>query len=395
VGKRIYSPLNKKLFQHREGGNYYCLISGSEISLETADFEQAQKNFELQSALVSKFGSKAFKYRVRDLFPAFLKKKKPEVRPGTLLGYEKIWKRDLEPGLGKLPIGDVNQKTWLRFCEKRTANDFQNHRNLMHQFLVWCEGQGYLLAVPTLKNPKHKRRRRKIIPPEHLAVILQEARGSLRLFLSLALFMGMRRSEILKLDWTRVNFDHRSLRLRDIDVKTDEERQIPITKVVLGLLAERLKEQQDAGSKTIWVFPHQDTPKKHMHLEGLMTAWRLALRRCGLAETVKRPGTKVGYKIVVQYTWHDFRATYEKYSNKANDFTDTQREKFSGADIDVQRKRYVSMDADDLRGLEEVVSKSLPTLALYLSDRNKTAGKTLENKNGATATVDVTPEKDA
>jgi hypothetical protein len=53
--------------------------------------------------------------------------------------------------------------------------------------------------------------------------------------------------------------------------------------------------------------------------------------------------------------WHDLRATHQYYTHKRIDFTDTQREKFSGSSIDVQKRHYVSFEADDLRGLETVV----------------------------------------
>lgn len=369
MAKRTYSPENGRLFQYKVDGNFYMRMSDTEICLETNDIDQAIENLKVQDALTKRFGTKAFQKKVGVLFPEFLKKKKKDVRLSTFKLYEGIWRTYFLPSrLPKLYLADVNQKSWTAFCEKNASvKDFQNHRNLMHQFLLWCESNEWITAVPTLKNPKHKRRKRRIIPPEHLKIIFQYANGSLLLFLSMALFQGMRRSEVMKLSWLRVDLPTKSLLLGDEDVKTNDGRHIPLNSTVYQLLLNRLKTQQYETIKTPWVFPHANNPKKHASLTGLMTAWRTCLLHCGLADKVFTTGNKSKYKIVVQYTWHDLRATFEKYSHKSKDYTDTQKEKMVGADIDVQKRIYVSMDADDLRGLEEVVSIQVPELAQIVS----------------------------
>lgn len=368
MGKRIYCETNRKLYQFKADGKIYCRLGGDDVCLDTNDPVVAEANLALELALRKRFGTVAFKFKVKDLFPKFLKEKKPDLRESTFKSYETIWK-DFNQPLGKHLIGNMNQRAWAAYCtKKRGKSDFQNHRNLMHQFLVWCEMKEFILAVPTLKNPKHKRRRRKIIPPQHLRMIFQHAHGSLLLFISMALFMGMRRSEIMGLEWPRLDLIDRLLILRDEDVKTDEGREIPINTVAHQLLLVRKQKQQDENLNTRWVFPHATRPSRHANFGGLMNPWRVCLLRCGLAKKAISKG-KMKHKIVVEYTWHDLRATYEKYSHKSTKHTDTQREKMVGADIDVQRKRYVSMNADDLRGLEEVVSTQIPELAAIVGTK--------------------------
>ncbi len=354
----------------------------------------------VQSALVSRFGAKAFKFRIGQLFPTFLQAKKAEVRASTYVGYLATWDRYFSKKLGKVYLGDFNQKVWSDFCEqlkkKTEVRDFQTHRNLMSHFLVWCLSKEFVMAVPKLKNPKHVRRKRKIVPPEHLVLIFQRAHGRLLLFLTLALFMGMRRDEIMGLDWARIDLKNRSLTLSDSDVKTGDGRHLPMSVIVHSLLVARLKELQDEGLATKWVFPHAKSPKKRASAGSLMTAWRRCLLHCGLAERVKTVGNKSKYKIVVQYTWHDLRATFEKHAHKSLEHTDTQREKFAGAAIDVQKKIYVSMDAEDLRGLEEVVSKQVPEVARIIAGktvaRKVEVGNVVEIENLKTSDIGVNNE---
>lgn len=368
MAKRTYAKENGRLYRYTAGGNFYCRVGKTELCLETANLEEALDSLNVQDERTRRYGMRAFNRRVGKLFPQFLKKKKGDVRPRTYDLYEGIWLKHFEKFFGKMLLADVTQKKWTRFCEQaHDVSDFQNHRNLIHAFLKWCMREEHLTAIPTFENPDHKRRRRKVIPPQHLAMIFQRSHGSLLQFVALALFMGMRRSEIMALEWMRVDLVNRTLTLRDEDVKTNDGRQIPITDVVNALLVMRLKEQQDAGIRSRYVFPHADSPKRPADRQGLMGAWRRCLLHCGLAEKVMTVGRKSKYKIVVQYTWHDLRATYEKHSHMSKDHTDTQKEKMVGADIDVQKRLYVSMGADDLRGLEEVVSNQVPELARIVS----------------------------
>lgn len=374
MSKRIYDE-NKRLFRYKVGGNYYTRIGDTELCLETSDIAVAATNLAYQDTLTTRYGAAAYKFKVRDMFPKFLAAKKKELRSSTFQSYEKLWKSYMEKSLGKLYLADVDQKAWDKYCDAHdSVADFQNHKNLVHSFLVWCAQKRHIGSISVLKNPSHKRRRRKIIPPTHLALIFQRAHGSLLLFCSMALFMGMRRTEIITLEWLRADLVGKSITLRDEDVKTDDGRHIPMNSTVYSLLVERLSEQQDAKVKTKWVFPNAASSKRHASPSGLMTAWRWCLLDCGLAEKVPTKGKKSKYKIVVQYTWHDLRATYEKYSHLAQGFTDTQREKMVGADIDVQKRLYVSMGPDDLRGMEEVVTKQLPELSQII-DRKTVAQK--------------------
>lgn len=356
---RIYSVKHPVLFKRRKDGDYYTFIGQKETWLKTNDPRVALANREYIIATREALGPKSFEFPIGNLFPRFLESKKYEVRFSTLNSYEKLWSGGLKRFWAKRSLAEVHQATWLEYCRRNdSVRAFQNHRNLMHQFLVWCEMNRFLRAIPTLKNPKHKGRKRKIIPPEHLSVIFQEASGSLQLFLSLYLFMGMRRLEIISLPWDKVNLIKRTITLDDKSVKTGDGREVPINSIVYGLLLKRRSEQR---IKTRWVFPNALDEERHADPGGLKTAWQTCMGRAGLAIRATGKRNRKYWKAI--YTWHDFRATFEKHMHRSNEFTDTQKEKMVGADIDVQKRVYVTMDADDLRGLEEVVTKAIPELA--------------------------------
>ncbi len=378
MAKRIYYKDNERIFQHVPKGQFYCYVGGEEFPLDTNDPEKALTRLEYVDQTSSFFGPAAFKHKVSDIFPMYLDHKKKALRESTYKEYLKIWKVFETTSFGKLKLVEVNQTAWDKFCnsKKHDITDFQNPRNLVHNFLTWCQRRRFIGAVVSLENPVHKRRKRRIIPNDHLAQIFQYADGSLLLFLSMALYMGMRRSEIMKLSWSRVNLIERWLSLRDEDVKTGEGREIPLNNIVHSLLVKRLQEQEHITTK--WVFPNGNDPKRPADPGGLKTAWWNVLRKAGLYETDEE-GNKTWL-----YSFHDFRATYELYSNLSKDFTDTQKEKMVGAQMDVQKRIYVSMKAKHLIGLEEVVSAQVPELKNIIENKtvalNPGTGRALESK---------------
>ena len=54
-------------------------------------------------------------------------------------------------------------------------------------------------------------------------------------------------------------------------------------------------------------------------------------------------------------TPHDLRRTWKSRAHLRSDLTDTQKEKFAGSSIEVQKEEYVIMEADQLRPLADVV----------------------------------------
>ena len=60
--------------------------------------------------------------------------------------------------------------------------------------------------------------------------------------------------------------------------------------------------------------------------------------------------------------------------NKSQSHTDVQKEKFADATMDVQKRIYVSMDHEDLRGLEDSVK--LPSVSSIITNSFLRSGKT-------------------
>lgn len=328
------------------GGMLYYRKGKLERSLMTTSLREAVKRKRALEAKIDVFGQQAYKLKVNDVIQDFLDERWREVqsktiRLSTYQETEDMFRMHLLAFFGPKRFAEIDEPLWDEYIAQKHEFDLSNHRKVMSYFLSWAKRKQYYRYIPDLRIPQPRRRQRKILSPEACRLILANSSGSLLLLISMYLFNGMRRSEIIQLTWMRVDLDIGFLVLFADDTKTNKMRQIPLNPFVWELLKRRKAYQQTRTPRPVWVFPNARTPSKHASLSGLKTAWATCLRRSGLADS--------------DLQWHDLRATHQYYTHKRIDFTDTQREKFSGSSIDVQKRHYVSFEADDLRGLENVV----------------------------------------
>jgi integrase len=290
---------------------------------------------------------------MEDLFPSYLAYRQKQMRgltnqrqisPRTLQEIEDKWRLYLCK-LGRFYVTDITPVVWNKFIQTINVGDMANIRKVLTGFLSWCVQEGLLSAVPAFKIPYVVRRKRAILTPEEMQRLFSAAGPKLRLYIAMYLMMGMRNSEIVRLKWRDVDLFESKITIRPDTTRTRNGREIPINSHVLELLKEEIE-----CARSNYVFPKRGKLSEHMIETGLMKAWTTALKRAGFPKGYLRP--------------HDLRATYETYANKSTAFTDTQKEKFAGASMAVQRRFYVNMKADDLRGLEQVVPVRIPKAVL-------------------------------
>lgn len=344
-----------------EDGTHYVRVADRERSLRTKDFKVAAKrkpevlaamdNSGVASSTV-KFGfiiDEYQRFRKKGVATGGAKRKsanKPErgrkvISFATYREIEKIWELNLGPFWNNQRISKTTTEKWERFVDQSDLIDLANPRKVFKGLLKWCAKRNYLKHIPELPIPPVNRRERRVLKAHEIRKLFEHAHGSVLIFISMYLFMGMRRKEIMTLQWSDIFFVEKYLVLRKSEVKIRKGRAIPLNAFVYKLLMARKNEQENKKMATDFVFPNRKNRKRHGDLSGLKTAWRTIMRKCGW---------ETGY-----ITPHDLRATFEAYAHKDNSFTDTQREKFAGASIEVQKKTYVNFDADDIRGLEKVV----------------------------------------
>lgn len=244
----------------------------------------------------------------------------------------------LGPFLRGKKIHEIDQDLFDEYCKLHTGITLHNHVKVLNAFLGWCARRKYKKFHVEIKLPKSAqkdRRQRKILSDEQIKELISRLDGRALVYHAMYLTLGIRNKEILRLKWEDVSFENRSIRIHFMSNKNKLPRVIPANSFVLRLLA--ALERHDSP----WVFPSRTDKSKHRHTT---SSFRDEFR-AALSSNIDESN----------FTQHDLRATFEKFMHINPAFTDTQREKMAGAKIDVQKNVYVTMLAEDLRGLEDSV----------------------------------------
>lgn len=360
MSKLKRTPTPEKDIWLYSSGTYYYRSGNKELSLKTTDFKEAlrrKKNI-LSKKVDVLSGSSRLK--IKDLTEDYLTTRRKEfasgeIRQSTMLHAEK-YIQNIVDLFGNESISKFDSTTWEDKKHKVVGNHIVNIRSVLGHFMKWSVKRGYRTTLPILDVGRIKRRKRRVLELIEIEAIWRNTSGSLRVFVALALLMGMRRSEIMTLEWPQISFERKALFLPDSKTKTKRDRWVTIPDFVLNILSERLSQV----GKSKWVFPHLTKKNTHADKDGLKSAWRTCLKKAFSVDAGE---------AIPNITWHDLRATCEAYAHRRTDVSATQLEKFFGASVDVQRKIYVQGDAEYVRGVEDSV------LIQAVSEKSLVSGK--------------------
>jgi integrase len=97
----------------------------------------------------------------------------------------------------------------------------------------WAEGRGYLVKAgspfPAMVRYKETKSAVSIFTPENIASLLTKADTTLRPFLALGAFAGLRMAELQRLDWKEIDLDRGFITVDASKAKTRQRRLVPIS----------------------------------------------------------------------------------------------------------------------------------------------------------------------
>ena len=179
----------------------------------------------------------------------------------------------------------------------RAPKTIQNHRIVLGGFCEFLRSEGAIDRNPVrdVKPPKIPKPEPVFLTAEQVdeALVIAEKHG-LYAEVAVAIYTGVRRSELARLRWADVRLDAKTLRVFRSKSKTP--RAIPLTAIAIGVL----RRQRDVTGNVVYVFPG--------HRDGMRPRWwwEDAIKPLQDAMPVfqERPGKSVGR------AWHMFRHTF-------------------------------------------------------------------------------------
>ncbi len=191
----------------------------------------------------------------------------------------------------------------------------------------------------TLKKGSDVRDR--ILSFDEFQALMKHAGGHTRHVIAMAYYTGMRRGEILKLTWDKVDLKKRLIRLEPGDTKDRKARDVPIGDELFEILRSMPNRIQQAGEPN-FVFQFRHKPV-------------FDIRR-GLSRACKAAGIKYGRNVKDGFVFHDLRHTFNTNMRKAG-VAETVIMKITGHSTREMFDRYNTVDSEDLKKASDQISK--------------------------------------
>lgn len=198
--------------------------------------------------------------------------KRGEVRESTILNLERILNCHILPELGRMKVSDVKPAHIKHLMNSKSSFAKNTQRNILRitkaLFNMAVENE-LILRNPCVKSIKatgEEQKENVPLTPEQTQMMLDKARGTrIWLFVLLGTYAGLRRGELLGLQWQDIDFDEGTVSVKRSVAPTSEnpngelcatlktdaaERTIPLPWSVIDELR-----AAKAASKSIYVIP--------------------------------------------------------------------------------------------------------------------------------------------
>ncbi|MEA1947713.1 MAG: site-specific integrase [Thermodesulfobacteriota bacterium] len=171
------------------------------------------------------------------------------------------------------------------------------------------------------------------LSPDEFKGLMKHSKGHTKTIISMGYYTGMRKGEILKLTWDKVDLASRMIRLEAKDTKDKEKRNIPICGELYKMLA-AMPNRIQGSNKDNHIFQYNEKPITDI--------------RSGLRKACKEEGIKYGRFVKDGFIFHDLRHTFNTNMRKAG-ITESVIMEITGHSSREMFDRYNTIDEEDTR----------------------------------------------
>lgn len=242
--------------------------------------------------------------------------------------------------------GEKGETLWQKYIDfKRTQQPgmkFMNHRKHLSMVLLRAFERRIIDRKIKLYDPDPEVDVGRVLEYSEIKKLYAFAQPALKTQIMMAFSMGLRKSEILRLAWDRVDFESNEIVFTRSDTKTRKPRLVPMNVFVRNALASRKTGFEKKGIDSPWVFPSRTN--KHRYQASNKSAW-----------TTARKLSKVAARF------HDLRHTFITNAVRSG-MNPILICKYAGLSQDVMMSVYCHLDTRDLNTISNNIGESLGRL---------------------------------
>lgn len=302
-----------------------------EESLKTTHLGEAREKRDVRVAefLGEKRRGHKSAFLVEDKFPEFLDLKKGKAK-ATYESMSAHWELHLKHFFGAMLLDEVTGTEWLKYVNDKRIKfpdrKFFNDRKYLSMFLGWLHREGFIEKLPKLDAVDPEVTAGKVFDQDEIVELLKFSPHELKIQIKMALTMGMRKGEILSLEWTQIDFKRKTIHLPAAKTKIRKARTFGLSDASLRDLSLR-----KAESESLWVFPSWTTLEASVGRNGNKTAWTRCRRRA---------------KVTGRF--HDLRHTFLTHAFKKS-VNPALICEYAGLSLDEAQKTYLHFTVEDTR----------------------------------------------
>jgi integrase len=179
----------------------------------------------------------------------------------------------------------------------------------------------WIEKAPKIRLYKETNDRERALTNVEAKLLLNELPEHQRETVLFALATGLRQSNVVKLEWSRVNLELRHAWVKASNSKNGKPIAIPLNDIAVEIL------QRQIGKHSTNVFTYKGMPFKAANTK----AWKLALKRAGIEN----------------FRWHDLRHTWATWQRQAGTPTH-ELQRLGGWKTSAMVERYAHLAPDQL-----------------------------------------------
>ena len=223
-----------------------------------------------------------------------------------------------------LDVIDTIRIAKLKEAGKGTVN---RYLALVRSILIKSRDEWeWLDKVPKVRLFKESADRERSLTPDQAQALLDELPPHQREFVLFALATGLRQSNVLRLEWAKVDIDRRHAWVAAVNSKNRKPIAVPLNEMAVAVLLRQV------GKHPNRVFTFAGNPISNANTR----AWRKALVRAGITD----------------FRWHDLRHTWATWQRQAGTPTH-ELQRLGGWKTGAMVERYAHLAPEQLSAAAE------------------------------------------